>query len=300
MTSTVSSPPFSPTPAVSPCAVSSDADKPAPEFGSPHRHFRVTDSTNTRARELAEAGRPRRHRGHRARTDRRPWTRGRIWTAPAGKALLYSAILRPLDRAPPAAAALSPARRLRRRRGPRVPEIELPVKWPNDVWLEGSKLSGILIEARPQDGWAVIGIGLNLPLPRRSSPPTSVNLRFRSSARRRESGGVPTEQQRGGSVGTSPDSLNRCGSSKSSPRPLGRRGRGRGTRRVAPPRRPARARGCLGGRLRRRRRNRRPRQPRRRRCQRRPSQPSAPARSTCASELWRSFRPFDAVGLRLS
>ena len=36
--------------------------------------------------------------------------------------------------------------------------------WPNDVWLEGRKLAGILIEAKPQDRWAVIGIGLNLTI----------------------------------------------------------------------------------------------------------------------------------------
>ena len=38
------------------------------------------------------------------------------------------------------------------------------VKWPNDIHLEGRKLAGILIEARPQDGWAVLGVGLNLTI----------------------------------------------------------------------------------------------------------------------------------------
>jgi BirA family biotin operon repressor/biotin-[acetyl-CoA-carboxylase] ligase len=37
------------------------------------------------------------------------------------------------------------------------------VKWPNDVVLESfAKLAGILVEGRPQDGWAVLGIGLNV------------------------------------------------------------------------------------------------------------------------------------------
>src|SRR3954452_552874 len=35
-------------------------------------------------------------------------------------------------------------------------------KWPNDIWVDGRKLSGILLEGRPQEGWAVIGIGLNV------------------------------------------------------------------------------------------------------------------------------------------
>ena len=40
--------------------------------------------------------------------------------------------------------------------------LEARVKWPNDVWIDGRKVAGVLIEARPQDGWAVIGIGLNV------------------------------------------------------------------------------------------------------------------------------------------
>jgi len=36
------------------------------------------------------------------------------------------------------------------------------LKWPNDVLLDGRKVSGILIEGRPQDGWAVLGIGVNV------------------------------------------------------------------------------------------------------------------------------------------
>jgi BirA family biotin operon repressor/biotin-[acetyl-CoA-carboxylase] ligase len=88
---------------------------------------------------------------------------GRVWTAPEGKALLYSAILRPLDQrhlllplsVPLAVCATAEALR---------PDAKCMVKWPNDIWLEGRKLSGILIEAKPQEGWAVIGVGLNLSI----------------------------------------------------------------------------------------------------------------------------------------
>jgi len=45
------------------------------------------------------------------------------------------------------------------------------VKWPNDVLVAGRKLAGILIEARPRDGWAVIGVGLNLAIGRDQFPP---------------------------------------------------------------------------------------------------------------------------------
>jgi BirA family biotin operon repressor/biotin-[acetyl-CoA-carboxylase] ligase len=40
--------------------------------------------------------------------------------------------------------------------------VECAVKWPNDVWIDERKVAGILIEARPQEGWAVIGVGLNV------------------------------------------------------------------------------------------------------------------------------------------
>jgi BirA family biotin operon repressor/biotin-[acetyl-CoA-carboxylase] ligase len=132
-------------------------------FGVPHRHYRVTDSTNDRAKELAESG----ALGGTVVTAHEQTAgrgrQGRVWTAPQGKALLYSAILRPLDErhlllplsVPLAVCAAAEALR---------PGVECMVKWPNDVWLEGRKLAGILIEAKPQDGWAVIGVGLNLSI----------------------------------------------------------------------------------------------------------------------------------------
>jgi BirA family biotin operon repressor/biotin-[acetyl-CoA-carboxylase] ligase len=45
------------------------------------------------------------------------------------------------------------------------------VKWPNDVLLDGRKLAGILVEARPQEGWAVVGIGLNVAVRPADLPP---------------------------------------------------------------------------------------------------------------------------------
>jgi BirA family biotin operon repressor/biotin-[acetyl-CoA-carboxylase] ligase len=52
-----------------------------------------------------------------------------------------------------------------------APGIECGVKWPNDIHLEGRKLAGVLIEARPQDNWAVVGIGLNLTIAPEEFPP---------------------------------------------------------------------------------------------------------------------------------
>jgi BirA family biotin operon repressor/biotin-[acetyl-CoA-carboxylase] ligase len=130
-------------------------------FGAPHRHFARTDSTNTRARELAEAGAAHGTVVTAAEQTEGRGRQGRVWTAPAGKGLLYSAILRPLDERHlllPLAVPIAVCEAAESLR----PEVACQIKWPNDVWLEERKLAGILIEARPQDGWAVIGVGINL------------------------------------------------------------------------------------------------------------------------------------------
>jgi BirA family biotin operon repressor/biotin-[acetyl-CoA-carboxylase] ligase len=148
-------------------------------FGEPYEHFERLDSTNTRARELAAEGAAHGTVVTAAEQTAGRGRQGRVWTAPPGKALLYSAILRPLDErhlmlplAVPLAVCAA-AEELR-------PGIECQVKWPNDIWLEERKLSGVLIEARPQAGWAVIGIGLNLTITPEEFPPelrdTAVSL----------------------------------------------------------------------------------------------------------------------------
>ena len=131
------------------------------EFGTPRRHLRVTDSTNERARELAAAGAPAGTVVTAAAQTAGRGRHGRRWTAPPGTALLYSTILRPLDRrhallplAVPVAAceaveSLAP--------------VTCAIKWPNDLWIEDRKVAGILIEARPPE-WAVIGVGINLSI----------------------------------------------------------------------------------------------------------------------------------------
>ncbi len=139
-------------------------------FGAPHRHFRRTDSTNARARELVEAGAAHGTIVTASEQTAGRGRQGRTWTAPPGKALLYSAILRPLDERHlllPLAVPLAvcdTAEELQ-------PDIECQVKWPNDIWVEERKLAGVLIEAKPQDGWAVIGVGLNLSISPDEFPP---------------------------------------------------------------------------------------------------------------------------------
>jgi BirA family transcriptional regulator, biotin operon repressor / biotin---[acetyl-CoA-carboxylase] ligase len=130
-------------------------------FGLPRRHFRVTESTNDRARELAGAGAPSGTVVTATAQTAGRGRRGRVWTAPPGKALLYSAILRPLaaDNALlPLAAPLAVCEAVEA-----VAPLRSEIKWPNDVWIDEQKAAGVLIEARPPD-WAVIGIGVNVAI----------------------------------------------------------------------------------------------------------------------------------------
>jgi BirA family biotin operon repressor/biotin-[acetyl-CoA-carboxylase] ligase len=138
-------------------------------FGHPHRHFARTNSTNTRARELAAAGAPHGTVVTAAEQTSGRGRQGRTWTAPPNKALLYSAIVRPLGERHmllPLAVPLAVCEAAEELH----PDLDCKVKWPNDIHVEGRKLAGVLIEARPQDGWAVIGVGLNLSISREQFP----------------------------------------------------------------------------------------------------------------------------------
>jgi BirA family transcriptional regulator, biotin operon repressor / biotin---[acetyl-CoA-carboxylase] ligase len=125
------------------------------------RWFERTDSTNRYLLECAAAGAP---EGVVAVADEQTAGRGRLgrtWVAPAGSALLVSALLRPglpaerthlvtlaaglaaLD----ALDALSPVR--------------AGLKWPNDVVVDDRKLAGILAEADGA-GAVVVGMGCNV------------------------------------------------------------------------------------------------------------------------------------------
>jgi BirA family transcriptional regulator, biotin operon repressor / biotin---[acetyl-CoA-carboxylase] ligase len=126
-------------------------------IGSPHVHHRVTDSTNARARELAAAGAPHGTVVTAASQTAGRGRQGRTWSAAPGEALLMSAVVRgvgPDTALLPLATAVAVCQA--------VAPIEASIKWPNDIWIERRKVAGILLEGRPQEGWAVIGIGLNV------------------------------------------------------------------------------------------------------------------------------------------
>jgi BirA family transcriptional regulator, biotin operon repressor / biotin---[acetyl-CoA-carboxylase] ligase len=124
-------------------------------LGHPRVHYRVIGSTNARARELAAAGAPHGTLVTAGEQSAGRGRQGRTWTAPPGRALLCSIVIRDPPRLLPLVAGVAVAE---------VVGQPARLKWPNDVLVDGRKVAGILVEGRPQEGWAVVGIGLNVAL----------------------------------------------------------------------------------------------------------------------------------------
>ena len=92
---------------------------------------------------------------------------GRVWQSPAGGLWLSAAFPWPADpassAAPPLAMALGLVLELEQLGGPARP-LPVAIKWPNDLYVEGRKLAGLLPRLRFRGGrvrWAQLGLGLN-------------------------------------------------------------------------------------------------------------------------------------------
>lgn len=138
-------------------------------------YLKVVDSTNDRARELAEKGVP---HGSGVVAEQQTAGRGRLkrlWFSPAGKNLYCSYIIRPV-------APLAEYPRLTLVAGLAVAQFinevvpgRVGLKWPNDILLGGKKCGGILCESvlsheQNVGGYAIVGIGLNLLLDKHDFP----------------------------------------------------------------------------------------------------------------------------------
>jgi BirA family biotin operon repressor/biotin-[acetyl-CoA-carboxylase] ligase len=130
-------------------------------LGRPRLHLREVDSTNARARDLAGAGAPHGTLVTATAQTAGRGRQGRSWSAPPGRALTMSVVFRNPPRLLPLAAAVAVAE---------VAGDAARIKWPNDVLVEGRKVAGILAEARLQEHWAVLGIGLNVAVRMRDLP----------------------------------------------------------------------------------------------------------------------------------
>ena len=126
-------------------------------------YYEETDSTNIRARKLAEEGAP---DGTLVVTDFQNagrGRRGRMWVSPSGTGIFMSLILRP-DILPSSASMLTLVAALAVYDGIKeTTGLETVIKWPNDIVAEGKKLCGILTEMSAElEGihYVVTGIGI--------------------------------------------------------------------------------------------------------------------------------------------
>jgi BirA family biotin operon repressor/biotin-[acetyl-CoA-carboxylase] ligase len=171
--------------------------RPAP-LGRPRVHLRRTDSTNDRARELAIAGAPNGTLVTASEQTAGRGRQGRRWSAPPGSSLLMSLLL--AGEASGGRSRSGAGAGVEAQAGAQAPPPLLPliaavavcdvagedarIKWPNDIVIaraEGlAKLAGILAEGRPQQGWAVLGVGLNVAVELEALPaelrPTAATL----------------------------------------------------------------------------------------------------------------------------
>src|SRR4051795_10242494 len=122
-------------------------------LGEPREHHDTIGSTNDRARELAEGGAAHGTLVTAAEQTAGRGRQGRSWVTPPGTAIAASLVLREFDDLLPLRAGLAVAD---------IAGERALVKWPNDVWIDGRKVAGILAESRSEPRWAVLGIGVNV------------------------------------------------------------------------------------------------------------------------------------------
>lgn len=147
----------------------------AKRLGTRFHYFAELDSTNTRARELAESGAA---EGEIVIAESQTQGRGRLgrrWESPPLSNLYLSIILRP--GLPPKHApqiTLAAAVALVETVGSFLPRPPV-IKWPNDILIDGKKLAGILTEAACDTEcvqYVILGIGLNLNYRAETMPET--------------------------------------------------------------------------------------------------------------------------------
>ncbi|WEK55729.1 MAG: biotin--[acetyl-CoA-carboxylase] ligase [Candidatus Cohnella colombiensis] len=137
------------------------------KFGRNLRLIDVTPSTQDEVKKLAEQGSP---EGTLVIAEQQTSGRGRMgraWVSPAGKGIWMSLLLRPpvpVHQTPQltllAAVALS-------RAISKLTSLDIGIKWPNDLLVDGRKISGILLETAAEDErlkYIVVGMGISVNL----------------------------------------------------------------------------------------------------------------------------------------
>ena len=142
-------------------------------LGTPFHYFRELGSTNSHARELAEAGAP---EGTVVVAESQSQGRGRLgrrWESPPFANLYLSILLRPqLSPAHAAQITLMAAVALADVVDGYIPG-QAAIKWPNDILIGNKKLAGILTEAScdvERVRYVILGVGINLNYSNRAMP----------------------------------------------------------------------------------------------------------------------------------
>jgi BirA family biotin operon repressor/biotin-[acetyl-CoA-carboxylase] ligase len=151
-------------------------------------HFVETDSTNIRAKVLADQGEP---EGTIVIAESQTvgrGRRGRTWFSPSGEGIYVSLILRPA--LPPdeisrltLLASVAVAETLLA-----LTSLPVKIKWPNDLIAGGKKLGGILTQVSTEMDavdYVIIGLGLNVHTPANGFPE---DLRDKATSIFRETG----------------------------------------------------------------------------------------------------------------
>lgn len=134
-------------------------------IGSQVEYYDVTDSTNTRAKALAEEGAAHGTLVVAEQQNAGKGRRGRGWSSPPGTGIWMSMVLRP-DILPAQASMLTLAAALGVSEGIRRATGMTPqIKWPNDLVLSRKKICGILTEMTTELDtiqYVVVGMGINV------------------------------------------------------------------------------------------------------------------------------------------
>ena len=144
-------------------------------FGSEIVYMKTVDSTNDLALTLARQGAA---HGTVVTTDQQTRGRGRKgreWISPQGVNLYLSIILKP-EVSPaeasqlPVLSVIASIRALKRM----APDLPIMIKWPNDIYCRGKKISGTLCEMKAEIdrvNYVVVGTGININM---KQPPDSI------------------------------------------------------------------------------------------------------------------------------
>ncbi|MDP3792038.1 MAG: biotin--[acetyl-CoA-carboxylase] ligase [Candidatus Omnitrophota bacterium] len=149
-------------------------------FGKEIISYKKVDSTNDLAYQLAEKGIKEGTIILAEEQSKGKGRHGRRWASPPKGGVYMSCILKP--RIAPneipritLLAAVAVTRAIRE-----VTSLDVSIKWPNDIMLDGKKICGILTEMKAQQDcvdFVILGIGINVNTPSKQLPKTGTSLK---------------------------------------------------------------------------------------------------------------------------